>query len=138
MSDEVGLEIFTHPSRICFTVPVHEAAPFAEQYGYYEEVVRGQGYYVTRNHSGASVLGPKRHRGFGWLPKMGLKRRGKGSAVISAPSGAEEGTPPRRSRFHDREWHRAVQHTAVDVTMWACGLALSAACLKGAWWFLCL
>lgn len=137
MTDEVGLEIFNSPTRISFTVPVHEAASFAQQYGYYEEVVRGQGYYVTRNHRGASVLGPKRHRGLGWLPKVGVRRPQKQAAALAAPSGAE-GTPPRRSRLRDREWHRAVQHTAVDVTMWVCGLAVSAAFLKGAWWFLCL
>ncbi len=122
MQQDAGIEIF-------FTVPEHPAVSLAEQYGWYEEVIRGQGHYVTKDHQGCAVIGPKRHRGHGWFPRKRKNGEAKEEKVVRRTW---------RERLKDREFHSAVQHTAVDITLWVTGMSLVAVVVKGAWWVLSL
>lgn len=107
--------------------------------GYYVEDREGETRYVTRDERGRAVFGPRQHSTHGWMSK--LHPRNRRSGVVTGPQSQEgptmETEPEKKgrlSRLRDAEFHKAVQHTAVDITMWACGLSLAAIAIKCAYW----
>lgn len=147
-----------------FTVPVHRAAPFMVQNGYYEEELRGGTYYVTKDDRGKAVVGPKRHRG---SVLFGRKKRAAGTPEpeptptphplqqamdevarnfrVQPIPGFSPLPPPRRrfarvrdwfANWRDPEWHENAQHTAKTVRMWAFTLFSLAIFVKGLLWIL--
>lgn len=107
--------------------------------------IQGVERYVTRDDRGVAHVA----RGIVRHARRGRKGRGSAAqpaqtdpdATILLPSSKELGGGWRARwsrRLKDREWHRAVQHAAVDVAMWACMLALSAVSLKAAYWVVVL
>ena len=125
--------------------------------GYRLEDIMGEKYYVTKDEKGRSTIGPRRRGGRGMLSWGRRAHRSTrkpaqevaeativipqyGSVAVGvAPAYVRDAGEGRLSRLlKDRQWHRAVQHTAVDVAMWASCLALSAVVLKVAYWVVTL
>jgi len=130
--------------------------------GYRTDLVGPEERYVSTDERGRSVIGPRRHghrprRGW-WRNKHTKQTKKAGTAVhddttivIIDRKGVEvaqqepglKGWAAHQkkvwlSRFYDAGWHKAVQHTAVDVLLWAAGLSMAAVMLKGAWWIVTL
>jgi hypothetical protein len=116
--------------------------------GYYIEDLEGETRYVTRDERGRAVFGPRQRRTHGWMAKLHPRNRRRNGAVVGAES--QEGSTMEleteagtrwgrlRARWRDAEFHKAVQHTAIDVTMWGCGLSLVAVAAKCAYWVVML
>ena len=133
-----------------------------DTHGFYVEEVEGERRYMTRDSQNRAVFGPRQREVRGLMAMLhGRSRRSRpkqaaqidADATIVLPTGEElgvgvspalvrdapEGLRARWARrLKDREWHRAVQHTAVDVAMWASCLALAAVSLKAAWFVVTL
>lgn len=112
--------------------------------GYRVDEIMGEKRYVTSDEHGRSVVGPVRHRRRARTTAYRHPQT-DADATIVLPSGEEVGVgvapvqvrdepEGRRARWmrrlKDREWHRAVRHTAVDVAMWASCLSLAAVIVK--------
>lgn len=113
--------------------------------GWYLEEVDGELRYVSRDEKNRSVVAGrvKRHGGKRHLFARRPKRQPQtdADATVVLPTGdrvliPKEGRWARRLK--DREWHRAVQHAAVDVAMWGCMLSLTAIAMKAAYWVVAL
>lgn len=120
--------------------------------GWYLEEVNGELRYVTRDEDNRAHVGPRRRRTRGLLSlfrrcnrrpsaapqndaeeTVVLPTGDRVAALYAVPLVAPEGFRARWvRRLHEASWHRAVRHTAIDVAMWACMLALSAVCIKAA------
>lgn len=120
----------------------------ANGYDVYE--VRGEKRYVTRDEKGRAVVGPRRRGGRGVMAFLHPRGNGrKPVQVVEAEYYGGDGQEPQENwaqrakrrwleRWYNPEWHKAVQHTALDLAIWAPCLALAAVSLKGAWWVVTL
>lgn len=136
-----------------------------DENGWYTEELYGQQRYVTRDERGKAVVGPRRRGGRGLMAighgsrKANANQRPQKAVVAELQSNAGEEVPvvlPSASvrdkaaswtkrqrarwerRFKDKEWHSAVQHTALDVALWAACGSFAAVCVKAAWFVVTL
>jgi hypothetical protein len=114
-----------------------------DNHGYRVDKVGGERRLVTVDERGRAVIGPKPRR----HEKRGLLSRFRRDRMVTRDSNAEtvviDTTGVRsvrgwRAVFLDIEVHRAIQHTAVDIAMWAACGSLAAVALKAAYWVVVL
>lgn len=110
-----------------------------DQNGWDTAEIKGEVYYTTRDENDRAVVGPRRRNGRGLLAlgrrKHAITRTRVGEQPVSERPSFKERLV---GHLMDREWHRAVQHTAVDVALWAACGSLAAVCLKVAYWVVTL
>jgi hypothetical protein len=125
--------------------------------GAYIEEVDGELRYVTADERGRAVVGPRAHSRSRW---MGNRRHTRNRpqidgdttnlvyageevrGVAQVPTGTQAWLRRQKAkwlnRFYNEEWHKAVQHTGVDLMVWTMGTSVAAVFVKGAYWVVTL
>lgn len=122
---------------------------FVLQRGQRTDTIQGRQYRVSTDHKGRTVIGPARHRKMSSEPKAREVDPAAVTAAFSRIRTPWPAPPPQKpSRwqrvkdrvaaawdlFTDPDWHRLVQHVAVDVLVWALAIGVVGLVSRALYW----
>jgi hypothetical protein len=113
--------------------------------GWRIDEINGQRRLVTVDENGRAVVGPppRRHEKRSLLSRFRRNRerfvtRDSNAETVVIDTDGVRSVRGVRAAFLDIELHKAIQHAALDVALWAVGLSLAAVALKTAYWVVVL
>jgi NMD protein affecting ribosome stability and mRNA decay len=116
-----------------------------ETNGWRIDTVGGERRLVTVDENGRAVVGPKprRHEKRGLLARFRRNRervvtRDSNEETVVIDTDGVRSVRGIRAAFLDIDVHKAIQHAALDVALWAIGVSLAAVALKTAYWVVVL